>query len=303
MGRRKPFRVYSSFDDITLLINTERAFREAQLRYQVLFEKAGDAIFILRVNGSSILIGAANQAAAEMYGRELEDLLDMDFTELESPESPKRLVELAPRIELGEWIKVEVERRKKDGSVFPVEMSAGLIELDGDNFILAFDRDISDRKLQEKKRLDLEMQLRQSQKMEALGRLASGIAHDFNNVLGAVHGYAELTLLDMDESDVNYGNLQQVLKASRRARDLVSHILAFSRSTESKASYLNIRPIIKETIELLRASLPATIEIRSHTDVESDIILADPTQIHQILMNLCTNAGYAMQEKGGGFGY
>jgi signal transduction histidine kinase/CheY-like chemotaxis protein len=148
---------------------------------------------------------------------------------------------------------------------------------------------------QEKK---LETQLRQAQKMEAIGTLAGGIAHDFNNILSAVIGYTELALINIPKESSLQNHLQQVLKAGSRAKDLVKQILTFSRQAEQEVGPFQIKLIAKEALKLLRASLPTTIEIRQ--DIQSDsTVLADPTQIHQVLMNLCTNAGYAMQETGG----
>jgi PAS domain S-box-containing protein len=146
---------------------------------------------------------------------------------------------------------------------------------------------------------DLENQLRQSQKMEAIGTLAGGIAHDFNNMLAAILGFTEMALEDVaDRPDVKR-NLQNVSKAAMRARDLVKQILTFSRKTTHERNPLPLLPLINETVQLLRASIPATIEIKFTATATSDRILAAPIEIQQILMNLATNASLAMQEKGG----
>ena len=154
----------------------------------------------------------------------------------------------------------------------------------------------------EKEREKLTAQLQQAQKMEAIGTLAGGIAHDFNNILSAILGYAELASFGIGEdSKVEY-YLEQSMQAARRAKDLVEQILTFSRQTKQERKPLNIKPIIKEGLKFLRASLPTTIEIRE--DIEEDLgtIEADPTQVHQVLMNLCTNAAHAMEKNGGGLG-
>ena len=160
--------------------------------------------------------------------------------------------------------------------------------------------DITERKKAEENLLFMEKQLRQAQKLEAIGTLAGGIAHDFNNILSAIMGYTEMTLVFLVKEEGKLkNNLQKILKASRRAADLVSQILTFSRQSEQEKQIIEIKPVIKEVIKLLRATLPSTVEIRDKIDVYSDKILGDPTQIHQILMNLCTNAAYAMKDKGG----
>jgi len=145
-------------------------------------------------------------------------------------------------------------------------------------------------------------QLLQVQKMEAIGALAGGIAHDFNNILAAIIGYAELAGEDVPEGSQVQANLQEVLKAGGRATDLVRQILTFSRQTEQERKPMQIIPIVKECLKFLRASLPTTIEIREHLDTDTGIMEADPTQMHQVLMNLCTNAAQAMGDMGGGAG-
>lgn len=159
--------------------------------------------------------------------------------------------------------------------------------------------DITERKAADRERQFLQSQLIQAQKMEAIGTLAGGIAHDFNNILGAMLGYTEMVREDCIPGSLAARNLDQILAAGNRAKDLVKQILAFSRQTETKK--INIQPalIVKETIKLLRASIPSTIAINQDIDTEGDHILVDPTQIHQILMNLGTNAFHAMEDNGG----
>jgi len=140
--------------------------------------------------------------------------------------------------------------------------------------------------------------LRQAQKMEAIGTLAGGIAHDFNNILGAIIGLTEMTLYECREASQRR-RLEQIIKACGRAKNLVNHILTFSRQSEQERKPVDIGIIVKETLKLLRASLPSTISISSDIKSNSNTVLADPTQLHQIMMNLCTNAAHAMREKGG----
>ena len=151
----------------------------------------------------------------------------------------------------------------------------------------------------EAEKASLEQQLRQAQKLEAIGTLAGGIAHDFNNILGAVIGFTELARMDIPEGSHARADLEQVLKAALRAKDLVRQILTFSRKGTEELSAINVLPITKEALKMLRASLPTTIEIRSRLDLKEAVIQADPTQVHQILMNLLTNAAQAMAEEGG----
>ena len=141
--------------------------------------------------------------------------------------------------------------------------------------------------------------LHEAQKMESIGTLAGGIAHDFNNILSAIVGYAELTVLKLPEASDARKSVRGILEASHRARDLVHQILTFSRQSEEHRQPSAPGPILKEALRLLRATLPATIEIRQNIAADLGNILADPTQIHQVLLNLCTNAHHAMREEGG----
>ncbi|HSR10887.1 MAG TPA: ATP-binding protein, partial [Thermodesulfobacteriota bacterium] len=161
---------------------------------------------------------------------------------------------------------------------------------------------LADRKRTEEEKALLQSQLQQAQKMEAIGTLAGGIAHDFNNILSAILGYAELAGLDLPEASRARQNLRQAIRAGHRAKDLVKQILTFSRQGKEERRPLDIGAIVKEELRFLRASLPSTIEIGQEMEDDLGTLSADPTQIHQILMNLCTNAAQAIGEQGGRIG-
>lgn len=165
--------------------------------------------------------------------------------------------------------------------------------------VLGIARDITERKKAEEEKRKLKSQLFQASKMEAIGTLSGGIAHDFNNILAAILGYAEMALLDIPESNPAQKKLRQVLKAGNRAKEMVKHILAFSRKEAVEKSPEDIYLILVEALKLLRASIPATIEMKQNLDTGCGNILADSTQIHQVVMNLCTNAAQSMDEQGG----
>ena len=164
---------------------------------------------------------------------------------------------------------------------------------------LSSGEDITERRRAEQERHRLERQLRHSQKMEAMGTLAGGIAHDFNNILAGIMGYTELAMSQAAESSQLEADLEEILKATHRARDLVARILAFSRRKERERGAVYIGPIVKEALKLLRASIPTTIDIRPDISTGEARVLADPGQIHQVLMNLCANAAKAMEQGGG----
>ncbi|NIM17090.1 MAG: response regulator [Candidatus Aminicenantes bacterium] len=155
-------------------------------------------------------------------------------------------------------------------------------------------RDITDRKT-------LEQRLFQAQKMEAIGTLAGGIAHDFNNILGVILGYTELLMDDLPEGSQEHLNTRQILTAAERAKELVKQILAFSRQSKGERKPVKLSTVINEALRLLRSTLPSTIEIRQDIRVDpgADVVLADVTRLHQVMMNLGANAAHAMQKNGG----
>jgi len=160
-------------------------------------------------------------------------------------------------------------------------------------------QDITERKVAEGEKAALVSQLLQAQKMEAIGTLAGGIAHDFNNILAAMMGFAEMAKGRTVKGSRQEQHLQRVLDAGARGRELVRQMLTFSRKTEQEKKLLRLSTVVREAIKLLRASIPSTIRIRAKVGAESGFVLADPTQMQQVLMNLCANAAYAMRETGG----
>ena len=181
----------------------------------------------------------------------------------------------------------------KSGRLIVEEASASpIVDADGNRMgFVVIKRDMSEQ-------VKIESMFRQTQKMEAIGTLAGGIAHDFNNILAAIFGFTEISLLEVDKDSPLYQKLERILQAAGRARDLVKQILTFSRSTDTPRQPVRFISIVKEAIKLLKASLPSTIEIRTNL-LSEEAVWADPTGLHQILMNLCTNAAHAMRESGG----
>ncbi|MBP1766745.1 MAG: sensor histidine kinase response regulator [Candidatus Aminicenantes bacterium] len=197
-------------------------------------------------------------------------------------------------VEGGEAWSSHLIRKQKGGQAGELEIRMTPIRDPSGKIInyLVTERDVTQE-------VRLQQQLRQAQKMEALGTLAGGIAHDFNNILNPIFINTELVLMDAPLDKAARRELEIVLKAAERGRDLVKQIITFSRQKEKEQTPLKVGPVIKEALKFLRSSLPATIDMRQGIEPESGFILADPSQIHQVVMNLCNNAAYAMQEKGG----
>jgi PAS domain S-box-containing protein len=284
--------------DITERKLAEAALRESEERFRVLFEHAPDPFYINRVDGTLV---DGNSAAEVFLGYMKEELIGTNFLEkgILSGEDISRAIDLLEKNKNGEPTGPdEFTLYRKDGSAAYAEITTHPVNIKGEKLVLGVARDISERKKAEEERRNLEARLRQAQKMEAIGTLAGGIAHDFNNILSAVFGFTEIALNDVQTGSRLHRNLTEVLKAGERAKGLVQQILTFSRQTEHELKPVQVSIILREALRLLRASLPTTIEIRS--DIRSDsAVLADSTQLHQVVMNLCTNAGHAMQGEGG----
>lgn len=165
--------------------------------------------------------------------------------------------------------------------------------------IVAIFDDITDQKELEEERAAIEERLRQAQKMEAVGTLAGGIAHDFNNILAGIIGYTELLLDDIPSEMPYRENAQAILKSSNRAKNLVRQILDFSRQVKHTKEPIRLGPVIEESVKLLRASIPTTIEMKCELPQDDAVVRGDPTQVHQVIMNLASNAADAMAERGG----
>ena len=279
---------------------TFRKMAEERIKYQAdLVKNVSDAIISTDLDFNIV---TWNKAAETMYGYHRAEVVGKDVGELTNTEyqsdSPEDV--LNRFFEDGKW-EGEVIQKRKDGTTVNVLASVTLLRDGTGNPVgaVTINRDITERKRTEEERKKLESVIRHSQKMEAIGTLAGGIAHDFNNILAAIMGYGEMALMDAPQNSQIRADLEQIMSSSRRARDLVAQILSFSRRTERERIPVPVRAIVNECLKMLRATIPTTIDIRPRVGAETGAVLSDPTQIQQVVMNLCTNAAYAMRDTGG----
>ena len=279
-----------SFTDISNLKEVEAALRFSEARYRRFFDEDITGDSLATVDGEII---DCNRAFARIFGFEdADEVKGLNIVTFypRSADRPAVLERLRKERKL-EGIDLELLHR----SGRPIYCIGNLIgHFDQQDELIQISAYLFD----DTKRVMLEKDLRQAQKLEAIGTLAGGIAHDFNNILSGIMGYTEIALSELPDDSPTSGKLRKALDATYRARELVQQILAFSRQSESDPRPIKLRPIIKEVLKLMRASLPATIEIRQELEVNATVV-ADPVQIHQVVMNLCTNAAHAMKHKGG----
>ncbi len=310
--------------DITERKRAEEALQQSHERFRALAEATFEGIAFTEAGR----ILEVNDQLARMLGYGKDELIGTEVSSVIFPEDRPRVLE---NIQKGRESTIEHRFVRKDGGVITVEAHGKPFTYEGRGIRVTALRDITERKdaeealkkahdelelrVQERtaelsrayERLEAEMtertrmeeQLRQAQKMEAIGTLAGGIAHDFNNILAAIIGFTEMVLDDVSDNPFVQQRMERVLKAGLRGRDLVRQILTFSRRSDEEKKALHLSPLIQETFKLLRASIPTTIEMKLDLDTNRDLAYADPSQIQQIIMNLCTNASHAMREKGG----
>ena len=277
-----------------LLVNVieKKEAEEKNIRLATAVEQSAESVIITNWEGK---IQYVNPAFEEITGYTFQEVRGQNPSILKSGKHDNNFHKnLWNTIKEGKIWKGHFINKKKDGtlyetesSVYPIKDSTGKI-----TSYVSVKRDVTDK-------IKMEKQLRHAQKMEAIGTLAGGIAHDFNNILSGILGYTELAMYDLPEKSMAKLNLKEAVKAGYRAKELVKQILTFSRRTEEEKKAVQIGLIIKEALHLLKASLPSTIKIQQNIKAKSSIVMADPTQIHQIIMNLCTNAFHAMKGTGG----
>jgi PAS domain S-box-containing protein len=292
----KAVRMLGCHVDITERKCVEAALRESEQRYKAIFQNAPDALFVIAADGDDIgRIVAANEQAARMRHTSVGEIVDRKIQEFDTPDAAAQAPDRLRRIVAGERLTFEVEHRLPDGSEIPVEVTAGRIMLDGRPHVLAFDRDISDRRRAERaeaERRKLEAQILHAQKLESLGVLAGGIAHDFNNLMTVVLGYANLALMKLPEESPVRQMLHEIEKGAQRATELTQQMLAYAGKGNFVIQSLQLDTLVHEMHSLLQTAVSKKALVQ--LQLQPATIEGDATQIRQVVMNLITNASDAL---------
>jgi two-component system cell cycle sensor histidine kinase/response regulator CckA len=275
----------------------ERALRDSEASYKAIFEASEDAIFIHDWDTGAIV--DVNAKACAAYGYSRDEMLRLSVSDVSSGQHPYTAEEAGRHLQqarMGKTQRFEWHRRNRDGSLHWDEVVLKRAEIAGEPRIVAFTREITGRKHAEEKRAQLEAQLRQAQKMEAIGHLTGGIAHDFNNLLTSIMGY--IVLAGERQAAAGDARLAKYLEQARlsceRARDLIQQMLTFSRGQRGEPRAVSLPPLVHESLKLIKSSFPSSVEIDGSFGRETPAALLDPVQIDQVLLNLCINARDAM---------
>jgi two-component system, NtrC family, sensor histidine kinase AtoS len=294
--------VAESFNDMAKALKGQmRKIEENEKYYRTLFEKAGDSIFIIDTEAEDKLrITAANKAAAEIHGYTVEEMTAMKITDIDTPDSAEKAPKIVERIMNGEWIKADMMHRKKDGSVFPVEVSAGLLELEGHKYILAFDRDITERKQAE----EAQEALQRTEQLRVAGELATGLTHEIKNSLTGIKMSVQVLLQRMSLSEADRNNLLRMLQEIKRIEMLMKDLLNFARPSKLNLVLININSVLDTSITFSlsedNASKLQHKKISIIKEFESSLpsTMADPMKLQQAFMNLLINSAESMPEGG-----
>jgi two-component system cell cycle sensor histidine kinase/response regulator CckA len=290
----KLFMLRGTVQDVSERKLAENALKKSEIWFRSLFEKASDGIFYLSLNGEFVDV---NHAFASMHGYSVAEMRKMNLKDLDTPETSRQFTQRMRRVIAGEVLSFEVEHYHKDGHMFPLEVTTSIITVGNEKYVLAFHRDISERKQAEKEKRILEERLQHADKMEAIGTLAGGIAHDFNNLLMGIQGYASLSLLNLDPANPNYERLRQIEQQVQSGANLVSQLLGFARGGRFEVKPTDMNEIIATTSTMFGRTKK---EISIHQKLGKDLwsVEVDRGQMEQVFLNLYVNAWQAMPGSG-----
>lgn len=253
-----------------------------------LIEQAPDAFFVHDLGGRFIFM---NEVCCRNLGYTKEEILELSAFDVETGMSNEHMQQRWEEVSAGKTVHVEGVLRRKDGSTFPMDIRIGLFNASGNKVVYGIGRDVSERK-------QLEERLRQAHKMEAVGTLAGGVAHDFNNILAIILGCSELAGDPLADDHPSREYLKEIRLAVLRAKEVIRQLLSFSQKTDQTKVPLPVAPLVKESLKLMRATTSANIELQSDIADDCYMVMANPAQIHQVMINLCANAAYATRDGG-----
>jgi PAS domain S-box-containing protein len=280
-----------TFRDITQYKQNEARLR----RYELLARHSQDIVLFVRRDDGRIL--EANAAAHRAYGYSHDEMLSLAIRDLRVP-SVRGLAEAQMAEAEARGLRFEAIHQRKDGTTFPAEVSSGGAIIDGTRTLVSVIRDITERKRNEQERANLQQQLAHAQKMESVGRLAGGVAHDFNNMLGVILGHAELALEEVDSEDPLHDLLREIQKAAQRSADLTRQLLVFARKQTIVPKVLGLNETVGSLLKMLQRLVGENIKLDWQPGANLWPIQIDPSQVDQILANLCVNARDAITDLG-----
>ena len=293
-----------SFNEMALsLKDTIQELEKNQKLYRTLFEGAGDAIFIMEAEGENVgRIVSANKAAADMHGYTVAELLNLDITDLDTPEAAAGNPERVRRILAGEWINAEISHRTKYGTVFPVEISAGLLELEDQKFILAFDKDVTERR-------QVEEALQRTEQLVIVGEMAAGLAHEIKNPLAGIKVSIEVLTSELPLGPDDSKVFRRIIDEINRIETLLKNLLSYAMPPSPQFAQIDVNRIIEAAIKTAVFSLKSPAQ-KTKSREKRNIrfvktlcdrlprITADPSQLQQVILNLFLNAIQAIPESG-----
>ncbi|MCP3872370.1 MAG: PAS domain S-box protein [Desulfobacteraceae bacterium] len=283
--------------DITENKQNEEALKQSEERFKSIFENANDGILIV---DSTLKLVQSNKKMRTLLGYSQNELTALNASDIHPQTDFSTIIHQINKMVKGILpLITNIPVIKKNGDIFFADISSSLIKLENKTYVMGLFRDVSDLKEAQDAKQKLENQLLQSQKMQAIGTLAGGVAHDFNNILSPIIGHSELLLLDLDKNSQSRESIKEIYGSALRAKDLVHQILTFSRQEKGETKLIKIQPILKEVVKMIRATLPTTIDIQVKIDPDCGAMNANPIQMHQLIMNILTNAYHAIGESVG----
>ncbi len=289
--------LYAIIFDITESKLAEKALRDSELKFRTITEQMAEVVFVI---DTSKVLTYVSQAFERIFGYTAQEVTGHIFTDyLDEGEIPRSLVifnEILSRERTNNLL--EFRFRKKNGSLFFGEVHIHYHKDQDFAGMIGLIRDITEQKREEEEKQLLESHLRKSQRLETIGTLAGGIAHDFNNILTPILGYAEMGVMSLGEEEPLYQYFSEIMLAAQRAQQLVAQIMTFSKTEEGESTVVSVQAVISEALKLVRPLIPVTITIEPHFEFCHNI-LADSSKLHQVILNLCTNAFHAMEQSGG----